>query len=88
MLRLKVIPQFLKTALYKKSTIFKPWGPNFMISFSIFWNFLRLLEDECRENVGTYVGTYQKQPEVIWLSINDLNVNVCGPDRTQTIEIR
>jgi hypothetical protein len=59
-----------------------------MISFSIFWNFLRLLDDECRENVGTYVGTYQKQPEAIWLLINDLSVNPSDPAGTRTIEIR
>jgi hypothetical protein len=55
-----------------------------MISFSIFWNFPRLLEDECRENVGTNVGTNKKQPEAIWLSINRLVNLSSDPAGTRT----
>ena len=44
-----------------------------------FLAFLRQDKHECSENVGTYVGTYKKQPEAIWLLINDIVVNPSDP---------
>gem|GEM_PF-6066508 len=36
------------------------------------------------ENVGTHVGTKQKQPDVIWLFFNILEANSSDPAGTRT----